>query len=319
VIHSLRHGVWRERWPAPPAALDVDSYAGTTRIYWSPGTGEPIVFLHGMGGTGLTWSPYVERLAGRDVYAIDTIGDVGRSQQRAVVEDANGLATWLGEALTGADIQRAHVVGTSYGGFIALSLAVHAGGERVSSLTLSDSGGLAPFRLGRFMLWGLPNLFGSMAPGPIRQLLARRRPMLEDPRIMRIALHAQMNHRFRLPGVESLTDEELQSITTPTVVIVAGKSAPFAPRVQAERAGVDPERRRRGHPRCSPRRVLDPRRPVRGPPEPDRVVTRTRRYGQARARLALRARAVTLAGSSALETAERATRSGPPPEAPVGR
>jgi pimeloyl-ACP methyl ester carboxylesterase len=133
--------LWRERWPAPPAALDVDSYAGTTRIYWWPGTGEPIVFLHGMGGTGLTCSPYVERLAGRDVYAIDTIGDVGRSQQLAVVEDANGLATWLGEALTGADIQRAHVVGTSYGGFIALSLAVHAGGERVSSLTLIDSGG----------------------------------------------------------------------------------------------------------------------------------------------------------------------------------
>jgi pimeloyl-ACP methyl ester carboxylesterase len=57
---------------------------------------------------------------------------------------------------------------------------------------------------------------------------------------MRIALHAQMNHRFRLPGVEPLTDEELQSITTPTVVIVAGKSAPFAPRVQAERAGLIP-------------------------------------------------------------------------------
>jgi pimeloyl-ACP methyl ester carboxylesterase len=236
---DMEDELWRERWPDPPAALDVDSYAGTTRIYRWPGTGEPIVFLHGMGGTGLTWSPYVERLAERDLYAIDTIGDVGRSQQRAVIEDANGLATWLGESLTGADIERAHVVGTSYGGFIALNLAVQAG-KRVSSLTLIDSGGLAPFRSGRFMLWGLPNLFGSMAPAPMRQLLARRHPMLEDPRIMRMALHAQMNHLFRLPSAEPLTDADLRSITAPTVVLVAGKSAPFAPQTQTERAGLIP-------------------------------------------------------------------------------
>jgi pimeloyl-ACP methyl ester carboxylesterase len=231
--------LWRERWPHPPTALDVHSYAGTTRVYRWSGTGEPIVFLHGMGGTGLTWSPYVERLPGRDAYAIDTIGDVGRSQQRAVIEDATGLAKWLAETLTGAGIERAHLVGTSYGGFLALNLAVRAP-ERVASLVLIDSGGLAPFRLGRFMLWGLPMLFGAAAPGPIRRRLARRRPMLEDPRIMRIALHAQMNHPFRLPGVAPLTDEQLQSITAPTVVIVAGNSAPFASRVQAERAGLIP-------------------------------------------------------------------------------
>ena len=68
------------RWPDPPAALDVDAYAGARRVYRWPGAGEPIVFLHSMGGTGLTWSPYVKRLIGRDLYAIDTIGDVGRSR-----------------------------------------------------------------------------------------------------------------------------------------------------------------------------------------------------------------------------------------------
>jgi pimeloyl-ACP methyl ester carboxylesterase len=230
---------WRGLWPDPPAALDVDSFAGTTRVYRWSGTGVPIVFLHGMGGTALTWSPYVERLPGRDVYAIDTIGDVGRSEQRTMIEDAAGLARWLEATLTGAGIDCAHLVGTSYGGFLALNLAAHAH-EKVQSLTLIDSGGLAPFRLGRFMLWGLPMLLGSLTPGPIRRLLARRRPMLEDPRVMRIALHTQMNHQFRLPGVVPLTDEELQSITARTVVIVAERSAPFSPVVQAERAVLIP-------------------------------------------------------------------------------
>jgi hypothetical protein len=72
------------------------------------------------------------------------------------------------------------------------------------------------------MLWGLPMLFGSVAPGPIRRPLARRRPMLEDPRIVRMALHAQRNHRFKLPGAAPFTDDELRSITAPTTVIVAG-------------------------------------------------------------------------------------------------
>jgi pimeloyl-ACP methyl ester carboxylesterase len=236
---EMEDELWQERWPSPPRALDVESYAGTTRVYRWPGAGEPIVFLHGMGGTGLSWSLYAERLTGRDIYALDTIGDVGRSQQRVVIEDAQGLARWLEETLTGIGINRPHLVGTSYGGFLALNLASHAP-DRVASLTLIDSGGLAPFRLGRFMLWGLPMLFGAIAPGPIRRLLARWHPMLEDPRVMRIALHGQMNHRFRLPGVAPLTDDELRSITAPAIVIVAGKSAPFAPRVQAERARLIP-------------------------------------------------------------------------------
>jgi pimeloyl-ACP methyl ester carboxylesterase len=182
---------------------------------------------------------YVERLAGRDLYALDTIGDVGRSDQRAVIEDAAGLARWLDATLAGAGVERAHLVGTSYGGFLALGLAVHAP-ERVASLTLIDSGGLAPFRLGRFMLWGLPTLLGGMAPGPVRRRLARRRPLLDDPRIVRMALHGQMNHPFRLPGVDPFTDDQLQSITAPTVVIVAAKSAPFAASIQVERARLMP-------------------------------------------------------------------------------
>ena len=64
--------------------------------------------------------------------------------------------------------------------------------------------------------------------------------MLEDPRIMRMALDAQLNHRFRLPGAAPFTDDELRSVTPPTVVIVAGNSAPFAPAVQAAKGPLIP-------------------------------------------------------------------------------
>jgi pimeloyl-ACP methyl ester carboxylesterase len=236
---EMEDGFWRERWPDPPAALDLETFAGTTRMYRWEGAGPPIVFLHGMGGTGLTWSPYVELLRGRDVYAIDTIGDVGRSEQRVVIEDAAGLARWLGETLDGAGIEAAHLVGTSYGAYLALNLASRAP-QRVAALTLIDSAGLAPFRLGKFMLWGMPMLLGSKAPARLRTRLARRYAMLEDPRLMQAALLAQWNHPFPLPAPVVLTDDELRGITVPTSVIVAGKSAPFDPAIAATRARLLP-------------------------------------------------------------------------------
>ena len=156
-----------------------------------------------------------------------------------MIADAAGLATWLDETLAGAGLDRAHLAGTSYGGFLALNLGARSP-KRVASLTLIDSAGLAPFRLGRFMLWGMPMLLGSLAPRRLRERLARSRPMLEDPRVMRMALHAQRNHPFRLPTAEPLTDDELRSISAQTAVIVAEKSAPFASKVQAARAGLIP-------------------------------------------------------------------------------
>ena len=228
-----------ERWPNGVDTVDVDTSFGTTHVYrWAGGShsgAEPIVFLHGMGGTGATWAAYVEHLADRDVYAPDTIGDVGRSVPRIAIADADDLAGWLDQTLAALGVERAHLVGTSYGGWEALNLAVRHP-ARVAALTLIDSGGLAPFRLGRFLLWGIPLLLGWLAPGPIRRRLARTRPLLEDPRLVRMAFLGQRNHQFRMPKPEPLTDAQLAAIDVPTTVVVAGRSAPFDPSIAVDRA-----------------------------------------------------------------------------------
>jgi pimeloyl-ACP methyl ester carboxylesterase len=90
------------------------------------------------------------------------------------------------------------------------------------------------------MLWGVPNLLGSKAPGPIRRTMARTRPLLDDPRLMKLALLGQTNHSFGLPGPVELTDDQLRSITVPTTVVIAGRSAPFEPRLAAQRADLIP-------------------------------------------------------------------------------
>jgi pimeloyl-ACP methyl ester carboxylesterase len=209
-------------------AFDVETGLGPTRAYRWRGTGTPIVFLHGVSGTSLAWARYAERLDGRDVVAVDIIGDVGRSEQRLAITGPEDMAAWLDETLAALGIEHAHVVGLSLGGFIALATAIHRP-ARVQSLVLFDPGGIAPLQFLRFMLWGLPILFGSLAPAPVRRWIGRRfrMPLLEDREVMRMALYGQLHHRARFPRPVTYTDDELRSISMPVTLLVGEKTEVF--------------------------------------------------------------------------------------------
>lgn len=158
----MEDALWREAVGGGAFALDVDTSFGLTRAYRWPGTGMPIVLLHGGRMTSVSWAPYAEALSERDVYAIDIMGDAGRSKPCARLGGGADMAVWLNETLAGLGIEHAHLVGHSLGGFVALSAAAHRD-ERVSSLVLLDPLGIAPIRMLRFMLWGIPVLVGSLA------------------------------------------------------------------------------------------------------------------------------------------------------------
>src|SRR6476619_7039109 len=92
-----------------PEASDVPTHLGATRAYHWPGGGTPVVFLHGATGNGMTWVPYAERRAGRAMYAIDTIGDIGRSHQEVAIEGPDDLVEWLDATLAGLGLREVHL------------------------------------------------------------------------------------------------------------------------------------------------------------------------------------------------------------------
>src|SRR4051812_43028029 len=89
-FRAMEDELWAE-YLRSPAVIDVDSGRGTTRAYRWAGSGEPIVFLHGISGTSLLWAPYAEALTGRDVWSIDILGDAGRSVQRSAYLEPDDL------------------------------------------------------------------------------------------------------------------------------------------------------------------------------------------------------------------------------------
>jgi pimeloyl-ACP methyl ester carboxylesterase len=233
----MEDALWREATGPAPAEIDVQTRFGVTRAYRWAGDGTPIVFLHGGGMTSVSWAPYAKALSSREMYAVDIMGDAGRSEPTARITCATDMAAWLDETLAGLRIERAHLVGHSLGGFVALSTAVYRP-DRVSSLVLLDPAGIAPLQMLRFMMWGLPVLLGSLAPARVRRWLARRlrNPLLENKRASRLLLHGMVRHAPGFPLLKPLTDDELRAVSVPVRLLIATESEPFDPNLLAARA-----------------------------------------------------------------------------------
>jgi pimeloyl-ACP methyl ester carboxylesterase len=105
------------------------------------GTGEPVLFLHAAGGAG-TWHPFHEMLAARgfEVIAPDHPG-FGKSDEFPEVEAIDDLVFHYLDVLDALGLDRPHVVGASFGGWIAAELALYLP-QRVASLTLLSAAGL---------------------------------------------------------------------------------------------------------------------------------------------------------------------------------
>jgi pimeloyl-ACP methyl ester carboxylesterase len=130
----------------PPAPLlaqptsDAVVVAGRRVCVLTAGTGEPLLYLHGVGDLG-GWLPALAGLAERfAVVRPDHAGFNGSDDDPAVTTVA-GLAARTLELLDVLGLPRVHVVGTSLGGWVGAELALLAP-ERVGRLVLVDPAGL---------------------------------------------------------------------------------------------------------------------------------------------------------------------------------
>ncbi|MFJ3659853.1 alpha/beta fold hydrolase [Streptomyces sp. NPDC090119] len=244
---------WRDRYFAACDAVyalgaparaetDVETSFGTTHVYRYGPTDPaatsrtPVVLVHGAGACSAMWYPNTPALsADRPVYAIDTPGDPGRSLQRAPVHQPQHAAQWLDETLAGLGLDRVHLVGSSYGGWLALNQA-HRGPDRLASVTLLDPGGLEKVGL-RFFAWIFVSLFATFAPKALRPRLAAwlEQPVLVVPELRTMIRLGVRAFRVRRPAPLPLSEGELSTIRTPLYLVLGERSLLVHPRRQVER------------------------------------------------------------------------------------
>ncbi|MCP4131215.1 MAG: alpha/beta hydrolase [bacterium] len=108
-------------WPVAYRQTEVATSWGKTHILV---TGEknkkPLMLLNGGGGASPLFIESIKDLS-RDhrVYTVDTIGAPGKSTLTRLPEIPQDYARWLNEVFTSLKIEKAAVVGVSYGAFIS--------------------------------------------------------------------------------------------------------------------------------------------------------------------------------------------------------
>jgi pimeloyl-ACP methyl ester carboxylesterase len=231
------------RWPQPREEFDIETATATTRVHAyrpHPG-GDAIVLLTGAGGNAAAWFPHVAAL-GKDgpVYGIDMPGDANPSVPRALMTPPDACAAWLDELLSKLSDRPAHLVGFSYGGWIAMNQAIRAPG-RVASITLLDPAGLTKLDA-RFWLWLSVSGLAALTPMPLRRHLARwlDSPAMLQPELMTLMWAAIRGYHAepKFPGV--LTDDELRAIDVPVLLIAGARSAMLTPAEARARGSLMP-------------------------------------------------------------------------------
>ncbi|MCB2052756.1 MAG: acetoin dehydrogenase dihydrolipoyllysine-residue acetyltransferase subunit [Geminicoccaceae bacterium] len=178
-----------------PEPKTVETGAGRIR-YLEAGGGDalPLIFIHGFGGDYLSWMlNQAELSADRTAYAIDLPGH-GGSTKAVGQGDVGSLTAAVCAFMQAMDIARAHLVGHSLGGAIALDM-VRNHPELVASATL-----IAPAALG-------PDIEMDYIQGFIREKRAKKlRPYLEmlvhDPSMISAEMVEEVIKFKRLDGAE---------------------------------------------------------------------------------------------------------------------
>jgi len=231
-------------WPQPLDEFDVETATTTTRVHAyrpHPG-GAPVVLLTGAGFNAAGWYPHVAALAqDGPVYGIDMPGDANPSVPRALMSPPASCAAWLDELLSKLSDRPAHLVGFSYGGWVAMNQAIRAPG-RVASITLLDPAGLTRLDA-RFWWWMSISGLATLTPMPLRRRLARwlDSPAMLDPELMKLMWAGSRGYRMEPKFPAILTDDELRAITVPVLLITGARSAMLTPAEARARGSLMPD------------------------------------------------------------------------------
>jgi pimeloyl-ACP methyl ester carboxylesterase len=234
-------------WPVPYEALDIPTRLGPTHVIASgPRHAPPLILLPSLAATALVWRPNIAALSrARRCYAIDVIGQPGRSLASRRIEEPGEYAPWLVEVLDRLEVAKAAFVGCSFGGFLAARQAL-ASPERVERVAL-----IGPVGVFAAMSWTLVlrmrtmplrrrlrRLLGDVRPPKPAALHARAAPQHPEDDAWRRLMGVTLGERPELTVTQAppFSRVELGRIAAPMLLLVGEYEQAYEPHGALKRA-----------------------------------------------------------------------------------
>ncbi len=230
------------KWPMPYREIDVATSWGTTHVIQTGlNKRNPVVVLHGAGSNAaLSPMPGIER--DHAVYTVDIMGEPGKSVPRRIPGTPADVANWLNEVLIGLAIDKATIIGMSYGGFTG-QWFLHYYPEKVKGLVMI----LYSYMDQSIPLW----TFAKMTCYSIRNDDASVRAMMEvlnggpvaDPEaadLFAVHFRAVNEHcrQERANPYRSVPAEAAQKVRVPVLIIMGEKDPLFDAEKAADFCGA---------------------------------------------------------------------------------
>ena len=217
--------------PKPNETKDIQTKYGTVRVYYFTDEKnrdkEPIVLLPGRSASTPMWEPNLEGLMKeRPIYAIDLLGEPGMSIQTVAIDNRQVQAEWLNQVFEALNLDRAHIVGVSIGGWTAMNLARYYP-TRIASISLLDPVFVfAPISL-KMIALSIPASV-PVIPRVIREKMLSyisggAKADGSEP-IAKLIESAMRNYKLKLPAPDQIRVEDLKKIDLPILAVMAENS-----------------------------------------------------------------------------------------------
>jgi len=206
------------RWPVAHETSSLPTRHGSTFIIASgEKSAPPLVLLHGAASNAVSWVGDVAHYSSYfRVYALDLLGEPGKSAQNRPAWDGPGYAEWLEDVLDGLKIQKTDLLGLSQGGWTALKFATDHPG-RVGKLVLLTPGGVMPTRSAFILSAIVYSMFGRWGAAKINQKVFGKQVV--HPEAVKF-MDAILTHFKARIGKEYLfSDDELKHLDMPVLLI----------------------------------------------------------------------------------------------------
>lgn len=213
-----------KQWPIPYQTRQIATRHGETFVIASGDeSAPPLVLLHGAGTNSAIWIGDVADYSQQyRVYAVDILGEAGKSAPNRPDWDSPAYAEWLEDVLAALHIDQVVLVGISQGGWTALRYTtLHP--ENVRALVLLTPGGVVPDKASFLFSAVLYSLTGKWGSRRMIRLIYGGQPV--PPGVEEVVTVVTRNFKSRIGVLPIFSDDELRRLTMPTLLLIGAQDA----------------------------------------------------------------------------------------------